>query len=236
MSAHRPSDTVERRSFLSRLTAGAGAFAAGFALGPPASAQAARPQEAWRPTRHAQDDWFEEIPGKHRFFFDATSADGAGEAMAFATNYYVANRTGYGLADEDLAVVICLRHFATVFAFNDAMWAKYGESLSQRVSWVDPVTRGGSTVNRYNDGSSEEGMTNRGIKLDQLVARGTHFAVCGMATTVFAGVAARETGQSADAVRAELAANTIENAHIVPAGIVAVDRAQERGYSIQYIG
>jgi intracellular sulfur oxidation DsrE/DsrF family protein len=235
MSANPPSETVERRSFLSRLSAGVGALAAGFALAP-ASVRAAPPREDWKPTRHPQDDWFEEIPGQHRFFFDATTTGGAGEAMAFATNYYVANRSGYGLEDEDLAVVICLRHYATVFAFNDAMWAKYGEALSQRVSWVDPITGGGSTVNRYNDGSSADGMTNRRIKLDQLIARGTHFAVCGMATTAFAGAAARATGQSADVVRAELAANTIGNAHIVPAGIVAVDRAQERGYSIQYIG
>jgi hypothetical protein len=227
---------LERRSFLSRLSAGVGAFTAGFAMAPgPLRAEIPR-REEWQPTRHPEDDWLEEVPGQHRFFFDATSPGGAGEAMAFATNYYTASRTGYDLADADLAVVICLRHYATVFAFNDAMWAKYGELLSERVDWVDPDTGGGSTRNRYNDGSAGPGMTNRRIRLDDLIARGTHYAACGMATTAFAGGIARATGQESDAVRAELAANTIGNVHIVPAGIVAVNRAQERGYSIQYIG
>ncbi|MEZ4414542.1 MAG: hypothetical protein R3E10_02195 [Gemmatimonadota bacterium] len=227
---------LERRPFLSRLSAAMGAFTAGFTMAPGSLGAETPRRTEWQPTRHAQDDWFDALPGQHRFFFDATSPGGAGEAMVFATNYYVANRTGYDLADADLAVVICLRHYATVFALNDAIWAKYGEQLSERVGWVDPETGGASMRNRYNDGSGGEGMTNRRIKLDDMIARGTHFAVCGMATTAFAGGIARATGQESEAVRAEFAANTIGNAHIVPAGIVAVNRAQERGYSIQYIG
>jgi hypothetical protein len=39
-------------------------------------------------------------------------------------------------------------------------------------------------------------------------------------------------GRTSDAVYNELAAN-LENSHMVPAGIVAVNRAQERGYSSQ---
>jgi hypothetical protein len=57
-----------------------------------------------------------------------------------------------------------------------------------------------------------------------------------MATTFFAGTLARATGGSAEAVHAELVANRIGNAHMVSAGIVAVNRAQERGYSFAYVG
>ena len=39
------------------------------------------------------------------------------------------------------------------------------------------------------------------------------------------------TGGDADTIYNELAANLIPNSHLVPAGIVAVNRAQERGYS-----
>ena len=236
MSESSQGSPLERRSFLSRLSAGLGAFSAGFALSPDSLGAQSTPAADWQPTRHQQDDWFEEVPGQHRFFFDATSPGGAGEAMAFSTNYYVANQSGYGLGNADLAVVIGLRHQATVLAFNDAIWAKYGEAFSQRIGFTDPATGGAPSRNLYNDGSTGEGLTNRGIKLDDLIARGTHFAVCGMATTAYAGFAARATGQAAAAVREELVANAIRNAHIVPAGIVAVNRAQERGYSIQYIG
>jgi hypothetical protein len=67
----------------------------------------------FQPARHPQDDWFDQLPGKHRFFFDATSPTGAGDAITFASNYYTANKSGYGLEPNDLAVVICLRHWAT---------------------------------------------------------------------------------------------------------------------------
>ena len=40
------------------------------------------------------------------------------------------------------------------------------------------------------------------------------------------------TGGTADAIYKELAANLIDKARLVPAGIVAVNRAQEHGYSI----
>ncbi len=43
---------------------------------------------------------------------------------------------------------------------------------------------------------------------------------------------ARSTGGNTDAALAELSANLIGNARFVSAGIVAVNRAQERGYSL----
>ena len=39
-----------------------------------------------------------------------------GEGMLYANNLYVANRNGYQLNENDVAVVVCLRHFATVCA------------------------------------------------------------------------------------------------------------------------
>ena len=51
---------------------------------------------------------------------------------------------------------------------------------------------------------------------------------------MMAGVIARETGQEASVVLAELVANTIPNGHMVPAGVMALTRAQEYGYSFLY--
>src|SRR5436190_850108 len=45
---------------------------------------------------------------------------------------------------------------------------------------------------------------------------------------------ARAVGSSANEIYDELAANLVSNSHLVPAGIVAVNRAQERGYSFVY--
>jgi intracellular sulfur oxidation DsrE/DsrF family protein len=211
--------------FLSRL----GASAAAFGLRPGADTlggrSAAQPSDAGRfvPTRHTTDDWFE-LPGKHRFFFDTISPKGVEEAQQYVGNFFAANKSGYGLEAPDLAVVVCLRHLATPFAFNDTVWAKYGELMSQLMEFKDPKTKKAPVVNVH------------GAALADAIKNGVHFAVCDMATHYFAGEAATKMGTTADAVYKDLAANTVGNCHFVPAGIVAVNRAQERGYAIAYVG
>ena len=71
---------------------------------------------------------------------------------------------------------------------------------------------------------------------DGLSAVGVRFAVCDMATHTFGRVIARKVGSSADELYKELVADSIANTHVVAAGIVAVNRAQERGYSLAYVG
>jgi hypothetical protein len=55
-----------------------------------------------------------------------------------------------------------------------------------------------------------------------------------MSTRTIAGRIAKGTGAKPDAIVKEISANLISNSHLVPAGIVAVNRAQERGYSFVY--
>jgi len=51
-----------------------------------------------------------------------------------------------------------------------------------------------------------------------------------------AGQLAADGGGDADAIYKDFAANLVPNSHIVPAGVVAVNRAQERGYTLIYAG
>ena len=152
------------------------------------------------------------------------SPEGAAAAIRFADNFFTANKNGYGLEPADVAVVICLRHRATQFAFTDAIWAKYGPALSESDKFTDPKTGQAPIVNVHRAG------------LDGHVKRGVHFAVCHLATTRLANFIARKGDANADAIYKELTANAIGNAHFVPAGIVAVNRAQERGYAFAYAG
>jgi hypothetical protein len=233
MSSHQ--DRSPRRSFLGRFAAGAAAFGAAIATG--ASPLHAMARDAdFTPARHPQDDWLDQIPGKHRIFFDATSPTGAADAITFAGNYATANKNGYAMEVSDLAILICYRHWATVFAFNDAMWAKYGEAWGAMINFNDPATNAPPVRNAWNATGLPGRQPNRGVTIEMAVKRGFHFAVCDMATRAFAGVAAQKTGGSADAIYTELKANTFGNAHFAAAGIVAVNRAQERGYSFAYIG
>ena len=203
-----------RRSFLSAIGSGITmAGAAGAAFIPAAAAQSSTNTD-WQPKRHSQDDWFDRIPGQHRVVFDTTDSNGMTSALMFSTNYYLANQSGYGLQNGDLAVVIVARHFSTAFAYSDAIWAKYGDPISQFISY------------------KENAKTNpQERQISAAVGRGVHFAVCQMATRALAQSIGRAVNASTDDIFNELAANLVPNSHLVAAGIVAVARAQERGYA-----
>jgi intracellular sulfur oxidation DsrE/DsrF family protein len=233
--ATNPSGLQERRSFLSRIAAGAAIVGTVF-RSQPAAAQSTS-AAPWRPARHTQDDWLDQIPGSHRFIIDTTSPSGLGSALLYANNFFVANQQDYGLGNGDAAVVIVLRHNSTGFAFTDAMWAKYGTPMGEAAGgFDDPKTKTKPTANLYNSGSYVGVLPNNGVTLDALAGRGVRFAVCQMATRRFAGAIAAAHKLDVEAVYKELTSNLVRNSHMVAAGIVAVNRAQERGYAFANAG
>ena len=232
MSRHSP-PTPERRSFLTRLNAGVASLAA-IAVGGVAMAQqkSTAPTVRWQPARHEKDDWFDNLPGKHRLVFDTTTPERLGDGLLFANNFMRVNRADYGLENSDLAVVIVVRHRSTPFGYNDAMWAKYGMALAARSQMEDPITKLAPKQNIYNAADYGELAANRGTTLDSLFKQGVQLAVCSTSTRGYSRSIAEAVGGNADAIYNELTANLVSNARMVPAGIVAVNRAQERGYSL----
>jgi len=220
-------EQTARRSMLTGVVAAAAGFAAG---GKRVFAQGAA--GAFQPTRHSPDEWLGQVPGRHRTIIDCSSANGAGTALLWANNLFVANKNGYQLNDSDLAMVICLRHFATGFAYSDAIWAKYGNTVSSAVAFVDPRTKQSPSANLLNAKDYGEALPNGGVTIAALVQRGVQFAVCGMATQRIAGLIARAVNADAQAVQKELVANLIPNSHLMAAGVVATTRAQEYGYTL----
>src|SRR5262245_45800873 len=124
-----------RRLFLSRF-AGAPAFFGLAGQSQPAPAPKP-PAPRFEAARHAPDDWYDQLPGSHRVVFDTWTAVKFREAIGFAGNYFRANQDGYGLTDKDLAVVMVMRHQTAPFAFNEAMWTKYGKHFAERISRSD---------------------------------------------------------------------------------------------------
>ena len=122
--------------------------------------------------------------------------------------------------DQDLAIIVVARHISTAYGYNDAMWAKYGATLAGPAPSADAQAKEPPKANPT------------AASLVALVNQGVQFAVCSMATRRLAGMIARAAGGNADAVNSELIANLVGNGRMVPAGIVAVNRAQERGYSL----
>ena len=227
---------MHRRSFLSA----AALTSAGLALPSPVDAQAITPRavDGKRDTkrdipRYPQDAWFDQLPGAHRLFLDATSADGAGAALGATWNFLRTSTTGYQLKDEDEAVVVCLRHGATEFAFSNDLWSKY--DVLRKLKYTHPDTdkkvKGG---NVFRPGSMGPKSMDDGFTWDGLVRRGVHFAICSVATRGLARTIAGEKADK-DAVQAvvdELMANAPANAHFMASGILAAQRAGEYGYTV----
>ena len=223
---------MRRRSFI----AAASLSAAGYTLPTPATAQATVPRstDGRRDIpRYPQDAWYDQLPGKHRLFLDATNDAGAGAALGFAWNFLRTSASGYQLKDEDQAVVICLRHGATRFAFSNDIWSKY--DVIRKDKYVHPETdkkvKGG---NVFRSGSTRPKSMDEAFTWDGLAKRGVHFAICGAATR---GLARMIAGQDADTAAVqvvvdELMANGPANAHFMASGILAAQRAGEYSYTV----
>src|SRR5947209_880895 len=163
------------------LMTGLGAAAAAAVL-VPGTAGAQTRASNFRPATHTQDNWMGELKGQHRMFIDSSTAKGGAEAILYANNLYMANETGYSLKPADLAIIVCLRHFATPFGYNDAAWKKYGKAFGSIMELKDPKTGLPPSTNLMNSPDYGFALPNLGATIGSLVERGTQFAICDLAT------------------------------------------------------
>lgn len=226
----------ERRA----LIGGFGLAAAAGAIVMPSDANARPEGLKWMPVFEPQDAWLDKPGTRHRLVFDATTAPAVESAMFYADTYYEANKSGYSLPPEALGVVIVLRHFATPFGYNDKVWFKYGAGFADklklqgdraiRAARMNPLLSAKARLpgKEKNDGDDV-------VTLATLAAKGAQFGVCGVATRGVAEQLAKASGAAASTIEAELKANLVPGATLAAAGIVAINRAQEHGYSFVYI-
>lgn len=221
---------AQRRTVMKGM--GAAALAGIVAGGMSTQANAQSGSNTFRPARHDEDAWFNELGGTHRVFIDSSTPLGGQDALRYAFNIMNAHRDAYAGSDADYAMIVCYRHASTPFGYGDALWEKYGELLNGRMNLTDPQTNETPKRNILNVASGPFS----GASIDAMVARGVHFAICATASRGMAGLIARETGQDTDAVYNEIVAGAIPNARFVSAGVMGVTRAQEYGYSLLYAG
>ncbi len=227
-------NTVGRRAVIAGLGmagVGGGALAQGAPPAAGGAAGSAAAPAAWRPLFEPQDAWLER-PARHRLVFDVVSPRGIGAALAYADNYFLANKSGYDLDPSELAVVIILRHTATPFAYTDAVWASYGELIAKMIDYQPAKADATAAHNPYLGKAGGQG----GATIDGLAERGVQFAVCGMATDNMIDNLTAKTGAKAEELQALMRAHLIPNAHLAAAGIVALNRAQEHGYALATTG
>ena len=160
-----------RRMFLTRLGAGVGVMGAAVARRPIGGSSVQRANAlAAEPVTNSMTGTIKS-PAKHRLFFDTITPEGLATGMQFASNFFEANKTGYGLQDSDVAVIMVVRHKSTTFGYNDVIWAKYSAQLSKQANdFLDPARpRKPPIVNVY---------ATSGGRMDQLLKRGCSISPC----------------------------------------------------------
>lgn len=217
--------STHRRGFLGTLAAAA---AAGLASFTPLRLSATPRSEPVRGMDPAFEAWLNRITGKHRMVFDAPEPN-AGMPVIWPRVWLNGNNENYGTTDADNSAVVILRHAAIPFAMHDALWAKYkfGEMFGIKEGEA-PATR--------NNFAKPLPLPLPGTGVEQLLAKGALFGVCNVAMTIYSGAAAQKMGLDPAAVKAEWVAGLIPGVQIVPSGVLAVARAQEKGCGYCFAG
>jgi len=221
--------SIARRGFVAHLATGAAALGAVSALGcGPSGSQAAAAPPA---KLDELEQWLATFKGANKCLYDCVQSGGASDGILFARNLLTLSHDKLGTTDADMSIIVSFRHFATPFGYNDAMWAKYPQ-FAELLKFDDPTTKKPAKRNvPLHD--EVEGFSD--ASLPGLKSHGVQFAVCGAATNFIAGILAGKTGD-AKAVEAELIANLVPGARIVPAGVVVVQRAQKSGFAYTFAG
>ena len=182
------------------------------------------------------DEWFNQIKGKHRIVFDVPQPN---EIFPFAwPRIFLVTNAATGTAEKDCSVVVVLRHTAIGYAMEDRLWSKYkfGEVFKAN----DPKTQKPSTRNPFWQPKQGDfnipGVGVVPIGINELQASGVLFCVCDMALTVYGGVVAQSLNLDPVEVKKDWVSGLLPGIKVVPAGIWAINRAQEKGCSYCFAG
>ena len=217
--------STQRRSFLGRLAAGAVAISGMTAVNPRHLEAASRHSEP------PEDEWLDGVNGTHRQFFDATSVN---EGFPFGFALVFLNTIGetYKAPDRDINAIVGLRHAAIPLVFNNDIWAKY--KLGEMLRIQDPVTKAPAVRNPY--AYVKEGELRPGMAFEKLQARGVIFTCCNVALTALSAESARRAALPPEGARQEWLAGMFSGVHVVPSGVLAVNRAQKKGCTYCFAG
>jgi len=167
--------------------------------------------------------WFDGFKGAHKQMYDYGTFELPGDTrpLRFVMNYLDTYGDVFGQEAPAINTAVGISRSAFPVNVSDAIWQKY--KLGERWKIDDPSTKQPAVRNIFlSDGPSS---------VKALQARATAFWQCNVALTAIAGQLAQSTGASAADVRAELIAGLNPGVHLVPAHVMAIGIAQERGFT-----
>ena len=223
-----------RRSFLGGIVGAAAAAAV--SAGTAARARAAE---------SGADDWIGEVKGTHRCLFDFPQHKNAMpllHILNYLNTYSAAYKTTPGQVGAVGTFYSVGSQASIALAFNDAIWDKYelGVYTGLKDASGRPYTR--NVFNRPTpkdlhllmqaiDSPTIPALADAvpALGIESLQKMGTKFILCANALGIWTlELEARGKGKAQD-IDKELRANLLPGVTIVPAMVVAIDRAQEAG-------
>jgi intracellular sulfur oxidation DsrE/DsrF family protein len=226
--------TIDRRNFVARV------------LGTTAAATLSISGTfAHAATESGADDWMREVKGSHRCLFDFPQHKN-GMPLLHILNYLNTYSTAYKTGPGEVGAVgtfYSVGNQASIsLAFNDAIWAKYGLGAYLALNDADgrPYTR--NVFNRPTpqdlhlvmkaiDSPQIPALAGAvpGLGIENLQKMGAKFVLCANALGIWSlELEARGKGTAQD-IEKELRANLLPGVTIVPAMVIAIERAQEAG-------
>lgn len=232
------SKSTTRRGFLGSIAAGTAALSASTIAAPINSyaeaIQGSSPEDA--------DAWFNKLKGKHKVVFDATKPH---EILPFAwPKVFLLSNAATNT--KDCGVVVVLRHSAIPFAMEDRLWAKYGFGEFFKVGSIGGTFKAEDaetaikTRNPFWKPKTGDfvipGVGAVPIGINDLQSEGVMFCVCDAALTVNSAAYAMKNNMDAAEVKKDWVGGLLPGVQIVPSGVWALGRAQEKGCGYIFAG
>lgn len=228
--------TAGRRQFLGSIAAGAAAFGMASVTNPinaisnPLNSSFSSSFNSFSGLADV-DAWLNRIKGAHKQVFDAPEPHN-GMPFAWAKVFMLTNNQT-GTPDSDMTAVVVLRHSAIALAMQDSLWTKY--NLGEVFGAKD--FEGKNTLTRNIFWKPKDGdLPLPGMAINELQASGALFCVCDMALTVYSGIVGKNMNMNPEDVKKEWVAGLLPDMQLVPSGVWAVNRVQERGCSYCFAG
>ena len=226
---------THRRGFLGRIIGAAAALSV-TSVGQRAEAQQAGP-----------DDWIKDVKGTHRSLFDFPQHKNGLpllHVLNYLSTYAAAYKTQPGQAGAVGTFYGIGAQSSIALAFNDAMWAKYrlGEYLGLKDAAGQAYARNVFHKPTANDvhllmEAVQSPTIPRflgampALGIDSLQKMGTTFLLCANALGGWSGELEVKGKGKAPEIEAELRANLLPGVIIVPAMVIAIEKAQGAGIS-----
>jgi intracellular sulfur oxidation DsrE/DsrF family protein len=232
MESNGSNNNNARRQFLGTIASGVAALGLSTIVSP----LAAQAENHFSNGGNDPDEWFKQIKGKHRIVFDVPQSN---EIFPFAwPRIFLATNAATGTPEKDCSVVVVLRHLAIPYAMEDRLWAKY--NFGEVFKANDPKTNKPSTRNPFwkpaQGAFKVPGLGVVPIGINELQESGVLFCACDMALTVYSAAVAEKMGLDPAEVKKDWVSGVLPGVQVMPAGIWALNRAQEKGCSYIFAG